>query len=430
MQDLRLIGVHEDGLHLLLAGADGERFRVPLDDALRAAARRDRPRLGQLQIEMDGGMRPREVQAMIRAGSSAEEVAERSGWSVEKVRKYEGPILAERANVANLARQVRVRARGSSGGGKSPTLSGRVAARMRERGVDSEANTWDAWRAPDGGAWTVVLTFAAGGRQRQASWAFDLVSRTVDAADDEARWLSEDEPTVKGPIPAGPIASQRPTAVYDVEAEGGVTSASPAAPPRDEPVDLMTAMRERSTVRGRRSGGRRKSPTPTELPGAGRVPDDALPLEDLRYDPASDGPPPPAHLHPDDDPDVTAAADPDVEVVDAGPTAPLDEKRSGAAASTDALPEGSRAEHDDPAVSGEDGPLAEPAAEPGADVVDPATAEATGQEPDDHESDDQEPGVREPAAKADVREKGATARKSGRASVPSWDDIMFGARRD
>ena len=79
MQDLRLIGVHEDGQHLLLADLEGTRFRVPLDESLRAAARRDRPRLGQLQIEMADSMRPREVQALIRAGASAEEVAERSG---------------------------------------------------------------------------------------------------------------------------------------------------------------------------------------------------------------------------------------------------------------------------------------------------------------------------------------------------------------
>ena len=96
--------------------------RVPLDDSLRAAARRDRPRLGQLQIEMDGGLRPRDVQAMIRAGANAEEVAERSGWPVEKVHKYEGPILAERAHVADLARGVRVRARGGAGSGAAPTL--------------------------------------------------------------------------------------------------------------------------------------------------------------------------------------------------------------------------------------------------------------------------------------------------------------------
>ena len=116
MEDLRLVGVQEDGEHLLLSGPDGEHYRLVLDDALRAAARRDRPGLGQLQIQMEGGMRPREVQSLIRAGASAEEVAERAGWTVEKVRRYEVPIIAERVHMAEQARLVRVRSRGGSGG--------------------------------------------------------------------------------------------------------------------------------------------------------------------------------------------------------------------------------------------------------------------------------------------------------------------------
>ncbi len=372
MQDLRLIGVHEDGRHLLLAGEDGVRFTVPLDDALRAAARRDRPRLGQLQIEMDTGMRPREVQALIRSGSSAQEVAERSGWPVEKIRKYEGPILAERAYVAELARQVRMRTRGGSTGSDVPTLTSRVAQRMRARGVDPSTNEWDAWRSADEGRWTLVLNFVAGGRERQASWTFDPASRTVDATDDEARWLSEEEdPSSKGPLARAGVASPRTSAVYDVEAEGGLGSAGPGTrgPARDEPVDLMTAMRERSTVRGRRSTGRRK-PAPTELPGADSLPVDALPLAELTYDPVADGPPPPAHRHPEDEADAIAE----------GPE--QDRPRSTTARKA------------------------------------PARTAAAGRKPSAPVADD-------PQA-----DRAEAARRGNRASVPSWDDIMFGARRD
>ena len=137
MQDLRLIGVHEDGEHLLLSDADGGRFRVRVDEPLRTAVRHDRPRLGQQQVEADASLRPRDVQALIRAGSSAEEVAERSGWSVDKVRRYEGPIVAEREHVAGLSRGVRVRGRSSGAG--APTLSVRVAERLKGRGVDPSA---------------------------------------------------------------------------------------------------------------------------------------------------------------------------------------------------------------------------------------------------------------------------------------------------
>jgi len=376
MQDLRLIGVHEDGEHLLLSGGDDGRFRVRVDEPLRAAIRRDRPRLGQLQIEIDGGLRPRDVQALIRAGASAEEAASRAGWSVEKVHRYEGPILAEREHVTGLARDARLRGRSSTtSSGNTPTLFARVAERLKGRGVDPTGASWDSWRADDG-PWTVVLTFAAGGRQRQASWSFDLADRTVSAVDDEARWLSEAEQLAKGPLPAPHLSSppQRATWVYDVEAEGGLQTAAPAEH-HEEPLDLMTAMRERSNARGRRkSGGRRGSPkTPTNVPGAGDyAPDQALPLEDLSYDPETMLPPPTAH------------ADPDPSGVDGRP---------------------------EPDASSY---LIE-LADQDSSFEDSSVNEATNAEVADDEAERRAP-----------RRK--TARKAGRPSVPAWGDIMFGSR--
>ncbi|MFN8045088.1 MAG: septation protein SepH [Dermatophilaceae bacterium] len=131
MQDLRLIGVHEDGEHLLLSDADGQRYRVPLDEQLRVAARGDRPRLGQLQIEIEGGLRPREIQALIRSGLSAAEVADRSGWTVEKVQRFEGPVLAEREFIAIRARAARLSH--DSGRQTLEAARQRAAARPRRR---------------------------------------------------------------------------------------------------------------------------------------------------------------------------------------------------------------------------------------------------------------------------------------------------------
>ena len=145
----------------------------------------------------------------------------------------------------------------------------------QHRGVDPDTNVWDSWRGIEETHWTVVLTFAAGGRQRQASWSYDPVLRSVEAADDEARWLSADEPAEMGPLPS---VTPRVTSVYDVEAEGGVAASTrrAAARPRDdEPLDLMTAMRERTTV-GRRSGRRRAAPRET----ARHPPTPALPLDE------------------------------------------------------------------------------------------------------------------------------------------------------
>jgi hypothetical protein len=221
MQDLRLIGVHEDGQNLLLTDAGGGRYRLALDDALRAAARRDRPRLGQPQIEIDGGLRPREVQALVRRGLSTEEVADRAGWTVEKVRRFEGPVLAEREHVAGRAQQCAVGSRGNA----PITLAERVGERLRDRGVDRAAATWDSCRDEDG-TWFVTLTFPAGGRERTATWRYEPLGGSVTACDDEARWLSEE--AAAGVIPTPHQAQVGDLDVYDVDADGGL--ARPSGP--------------------------------------------------------------------------------------------------------------------------------------------------------------------------------------------------------
>ena len=191
MQDLTLVGVHDDGEHLVLAGAEGQRFRVRVDEPLRAAVRRDRPRLGQLQIEQDGRLRPRDIQARIRSGESAEQIAADSGVAIEHIRRYEGPVLAEREFVVRQARAVRLRGV-SRLDGTVPTLGELVTERLAVREVEHGEGSWDAWRTEDG-TWIVTLAFTAGTRQRQAQWAYNAQLRHVTAQDDEARWLTENE---------------------------------------------------------------------------------------------------------------------------------------------------------------------------------------------------------------------------------------------
>ncbi len=426
MQDLRLIGVQEDGQHLLLSGPDGTHYRLSLDEALRAAARHDRPRLGQLQIEMEGGMRPREVQSLIRAGATAEEVADRAGWTVDKVRRYEGPILAERVHVADQARLVRVRSRGGTTGAAVPTLQGRVAQRMRERGVDPDTSAWDAWRSIEDTHWTVVLTFAAGGRQRQATWTYDPVLRTVEAGDDEARWLSADEPAAVGPLPT---VAPRVTNVYDVEAEGGVAATRRAGttgrPPREEePVDLMTAMRQRTTV-GRRSGRRRAPGEPVRREVAPALPlggepevaaDDAAeveaPVATEVEAPVGEAPVPPQPIETVVDAPVEAPGDKRVDIVDAGDDV---EDVEG----VEAVEEADGVDAELEPAGAETPPLDEEWTEPLDETALDDRVEVV-------EADDQ----RYEIDAAPTAKKAAASRRKQRPSVPSWDDIMFGTKRD
>lgn len=426
MQPLHFVEVHEDGRHLVLADPDapGTEYLVAIDERLRAAVR-TRPPAPEQGTRATTDVSPRRVQAMMRAGQSPEEIAEVTGWEVERVRRFEAPIVAEREHVADLARRAHVRGRAADG--SVPTLESRVRERLEARGVDADAARWDAIR-PDGGSWTVLVLFAAGGRERSAAWRFDPAGRTLEALDDEARWLSEDEQVLPGGADA---------------VLGGARASG---------LDLMASVRERSQARGRRSSRRPADPSePTERRGGRRritpasipiahepVPDELLPLEDLPYDPDTMGPPPaagrPEEL-PAESPEELAAFGP---VPGAGGEEPVaEDARSAEDVAAGAVPEPPQdATLDD--FFGFDADDA-PAEDPGEDT-DPVEESAGAEQQDEPEeadgeptreteaetqpapAEDEEPAQEDPPA---PRKKG----RKGRPSVPSWDDIMFGTRK-
>lgn len=185
MPELRVVAVSNDGTRLVLKAADSTEYTLPIDERLRAAIRGDRPRLGQIEIEVESHLRPRDIQARIRAGASAEEVAQAAGISVDRVRRFEGPVLAERAFMAERARKTAIRRHGESTG---PQLGEAVAERLALRGAEKDAEHWDSWRRDDG-TWEVVLGYRADGEVRSASWTYDPPRRLVQPIDDEARAL-------------------------------------------------------------------------------------------------------------------------------------------------------------------------------------------------------------------------------------------------
>ena len=199
MRRLRLVGLSADGRQVVLVDDTGAEFATPADDRLRAALRGDRARLGQLEIEMDSALRPRDIQARIRAGDTPETVAALAQVSVDKIMPYCVPVLAERQHIAELARRSHVRRKGTDG--PSRGLADVVAERLRGRGVDALAAEWDAWRREDG-RWAIQASYHSGERERSALFIFDAVGRYSLADDDEAKWLTgERQSTRKGPQP-------------------------------------------------------------------------------------------------------------------------------------------------------------------------------------------------------------------------------------
>jgi hypothetical protein len=339
MVHLRLTGVSEDGRKLVLVSDARVEFTVDVDDRLRAAVAGEWPEpggdeaaTGQLERTMESTLRPRDIQARIRAGETPESVAQVAGTSVDKVMPYAAPVLAERAHVAERAQRASIRRRPADGAVtlSARTLGDAVGSHLRSRNVDPETVAWDAWRREDG-RWTLRGSYTSTSRVGAAHFSFDAPGNYVVADDDDAHWLLGEIPD-----PADESADE-PTSTRD---------------------DLSDARRRRLSA----------------------VPADEVPLGDDAIELVSDDP----------HPEVSRAR--------------LEESASlGAEAPVEAYLDVPA----QPAESGEPG-------DPGQPTLDGLAESDASDEPDD-------PRRHEPPSRKPVK------KTRGRASVPSWDEIMFGS---
>ncbi|MEU2174138.1 septation protein SepH [Nocardia sp. NPDC019219] len=229
MRELRVIGVTPDSTHIVCIDTEsGQKFRLPADDKLRAAARGDLARFGQIEIEMEATMRPRDIQARIRAGASVEQVTEESGMPASRVERFAYPVLLERARAAELAQKAHpVRPDGPA----VDTLIDVVTAAFTARGHNIEGAEWDAWK-DEKGYWVAQLQWQNGRSEIAAHWRYqpDAHGGSVSPLDDPASDLIDPdfgralrglatiappEPEPAAPQPE-PVAEPRP---------------APAAPP-------------------------------------------------------------------------------------------------------------------------------------------------------------------------------------------------------
>jgi len=226
MQELRLVAVSEDGSYAVLAvPGRGGRFSLPIDDRLRTVARGQFSRLAQYEIEVENPLRPKEIQDRIRAGETADEIADAAGIPIERIRRFEGPVLAERAYRAQEAQRATIRSPGDSGPG--PPLGDIVAERLAECGASPDDAQWDSRKRADG-SWQVQLMFIAGNRPQMAEWVFDPRRRHAVPANDDAARLS-----LSGPDrPPGRLAPEEPATatVTPIASRLGALGAHPAEP--------------------------------------------------------------------------------------------------------------------------------------------------------------------------------------------------------
>jgi len=233
MRQLKVVGLDVDGKHIICEGffenpdAAAE-FKLAIDDRLRAAVRGDGARVAQTQIdiEVNNMLRPKEIQARVRAGASVEQVAAAAGADISRVQRFAHPVLLERMRAAELATAAHpVLADGPA----VLTLLETVTTALLARGLDPDDTSWDAWRNEDG-RWTVQMAWKAGHSDNVAHFRFSPGAHggTVTAVDDGASELID-------PNFERPLRSLAPVAQFDFDEPEPVPEAPPAAEPMHEP---------------------------------------------------------------------------------------------------------------------------------------------------------------------------------------------------
>ncbi|PHX69404.1 MAG: hypothetical protein CK523_04440 [Actinobacteria bacterium] len=200
--ELRLNGKTEDGLHLSLHDNDGNEFTVRVSDTLRATV--NQQRLMSVPTTNEPIVSIKEVQRLLRAGQTTEQIARDNNISIEKIERFAGPIISERIYIIDQAQQIAIRKEG----GRDPvTLLGVVISRLAPRNIDSSELSWDSWRLEDG-TWTIELHYPNNTGVGIAQWNFDATLRTVVSMDENARWMMGDEPAPRQLPTAGLVPTE------------------------------------------------------------------------------------------------------------------------------------------------------------------------------------------------------------------------------
>lgn len=388
MLELRLIGVHDDGENLVLESADGTRFLLPIDANLRTSitkARRIQPARG---LGAKGTYGPRDIQTRFRQGASVEEIAEESGWEPERVRRYEWPIVAERAHIIRAAQSVKIGRRSSaSGTAQIPvTLSARIEEVSERYGFEDATQDWTT-RQQENGQWRVEVDIALKDSVRQ-----NLPAQVVFPA----RW-------VYNPANQGLYASNEAAYFLMGNSEDAVAAAAKKAPVEVPPARLP------------------KAPEPAPAPLTSSESADERKLKELLERARSVRP---AQV---EEPEVFVhreSAQPAEPVAPAAPAAPV--ASTPVAPAAPAAPEPTAettVETTDPLAVDSEAPVesvpVESFALP-APVEDAPASEAPAAEAQP------EPASADSAS--EEKPKSSSSKKQ-RVSVPAWDDIIFGSRK-
>lgn len=164
MKDIKFLG--SDGDFLLLEDANGQRYRLLVDELVRRAIRGESPN----QLDSPS-ISPREIQEEIRVGRTIEEIVHSSGAPEQYVRKFAQPVLDELNHAVLNALTVRLEIAGDRFNEPTAREFGEIIkSRLAASGAGIEK--WSAMKAPDSGFF-IYCEFELDGEMKKATWSYD-----------------------------------------------------------------------------------------------------------------------------------------------------------------------------------------------------------------------------------------------------------------
>jgi hypothetical protein len=375
MQELKFVRT-EDG-SLVVTDDLGELYKVVVDDAvvsgIRSVAR------GAHKSKAS----PRDIQALIRTGKSAEEVAALTGADLEDVERFEVPVIDERNFVLENAQRVLVMTNPDDSHSYASTFGDAMQARLE--GLDARDVEWFALKDELEG-WLVGADFRSHEVTHHAVWKFDHKKHVLSPLNEDAKTLSKQGDVGDRLIPKLRAVENEPNHErFDSGAfRPAPTSSMEVVTEVVQPLERETADDHPSAYAGEGDS----SPRPSSV-------------EELA---------------------VTREEEP----VDFGQTADLLEALRKRRGERDSQPQPTLSAHD-LSPNSQTTPVEHSSAPPA--LADPHTPPQT---PDSHDTQPSDTSLAEtqplPEEATEADEK--VSAKRGRPGMPSWDDILFGTRSD
>jgi urease gamma subunit len=253
MKDIKFLGT--DGDFLLLETAEGQRFRLLVDDAVRRASR------GEAFNQLDTpSISPREIQEEIRVGRTIEDIVKASGAPEDYIRKFAQPVLDELNHAVLNALTVRLEIAGDRFNEPMAREFGEIIkSRLASSGAGIER--WSAMKAPDHGFF-IYCEFEINGETKKATWSYDPKRLALAPENETAISLSSQDRITSQPPRLRPVATENTGLTQNLGETVDLAASMPAtlapivmsAPDESEPklsetADLLEALRKKRSAR-------------------------------------------------------------------------------------------------------------------------------------------------------------------------------------